>query len=663
MHGTSQPRPRTDAERRALGAAVVYARRHDLGTPAERPYLAALPPARRDVRDRFVAGLLRGSPAGLPEPTFLDAGDDPAAALPFDAADPPPVDGRLAVLPLPGADRALAAPVASVLAFDRVRVGDPVRLVGPEATRRLAHPVDLVAPLERAGAVGADQAETVRAEVAESVANLALALLAERVQADRAPADVLEAPAERLPAADRPAYLERLVTRGHPLHPAAKIRRGMSPAEGLAYAPEFAPRVDLRFVAVRADVARRTAVDDRTLTDRLFAAFDGLEAATREALPAAVGGYAVVPVHPWQYHRVLPERYDGPLADGRVVPVEGYHAPATPLLNLRTVVPDVDGTAPHVKLPIGVRTTNVERTLSPQAVHNGPRVTRLWRALGDREGLETLGLLEERAAASYYPPGGPHLEGDGYDDARHLGALLRRNPRDHPLAGGDARPVPAASLTARSPAGGRPLVVDVLERYRERTGRDDDAARAFLSAYLEAVVPPQLRLLCEYGVALESHLQNCVVVLEGWRPTAVLVRDFGGIRVLEERLAPRGPSFEPYPDSDLEADGAADLHRKLYYALVQNHLAELVATLVEETPLERDDAWAEVRAVCLRTFDRLRADGDVPEARVEADAAALLADPVPYKALTAMRLRGRRHEYVTSRVSNPLAARDGAARE
>jgi siderophore synthetase component len=659
---TRRPWLRTDAERAAFGVATRYARVHDLGMPPERPYLEALSPARSDVRDRFVAGLLRGDPAGLSAPTFLDVGAErPAAALPFDPDDgiPTAESATLAVLNLSGAGRALTAPVAEVLAFDRVRVADPVCLVGPDGTARVDHPVDLVAPLSRAGAFAdADQAETVRAELAECVANLALALLAERVQAARAPDTVLDAAADRLPAADRPAYLERLVTRGHPLHPAAKIRRGMSPAEGLAYAPEFAPRVDLRFVAVREDVARRTGVDDRSLTDRLFAAFDGLEAAAHEALPDA-GGYAVVPVHPWQYHQVLPERYDRPMADGRVVPVEGYTVPATPLLNLRTVVPDVAGPTPHVKLPVGVQTTNVERTLSPQAVHNGPRVTRLWRAVADRESFGTLGALEEPAAASYYLPGGPHTDGGGYDDARHLGALVRRNPREHPLAAGDARPVPAASLVAGRPEGG-PLVAAVLDRYGERHEHGDagDAARSFLAAYLDAVVPAQLRLLCKYGVALESHLQNCVVVFERWRPTAVLVRDFGGIRVLDGRLTPHGLSLEPFPDSDLDADGATDLHWKLYYALFQNHLAELVATLVEETPLARGDAWTEVATVCRDAFDRLRADGDVPDARVDADEAALFADPLPYKALTAMRLQGKRHEYVTSRVSNPLTGFD-----
>lgn len=45
---------------------------------------------------------------------------------------------------------------------------------------------------------------------------------------------------------------------------------------------------------------------------------------------------------------------------------------------------------------------------------------------------------------------------------------------------------------------------------------------------------------------------------------------------------------------------------------------------------------------------------DVVEAEV-AESVANLADPVPFKALTKMRLQGKRHAYATSQVSNPLA--------
>ncbi|ELY50782.1 IucA/IucC family protein, partial [Natronococcus jeotgali] len=458
-------RLRTSAEREALGAATAYARthEHDLGTPAEAAYLEALPDARREICRRLVRGLLRGRPAGLPDAAFVDPANPavPDAPAPLEAltgdrlrslVDP---DGcrRLAVLPFPSSETALIAPIAARHGYDRFRfVGPTYRWSSTAAGRdgenggRLAHPVDLVPLLSGEDAFAdADQAERIRAELAESVANLALARLATPVLAgeidrrvDPAVESPLEALARGVPSADAATAFERIVTDGHPFHPAGKIRRGMTAADGLAYAPEFAERIDLRFVGVDREYALETRAqasesERGRLTDRLYATFDGLEGALERAVPAGRAGeeYAVVPVHPMQFHRTIPDRYADPIEDGRVVPIPDYATPATPQLNLRTVVPyatdrTADGPLPHLKLAIPVQTTNVVRTLSPHAVTNGPQVTDVVRAIERRESLEELGLLAEPAATCYYPPGGPHPEGEAFDDARHLSGLVRQ---------------------------------------------------------------------------------------------------------------------------------------------------------------------------------------------------------------------------------------------
>ncbi|ELY60277.1 IucA/IucC family protein [Natronococcus amylolyticus DSM 10524] len=686
-------RLRTSAERETLGAATSYARANGLGTPAEAAYLEALPVARREILRRFVRGLLRGRPAGVPDARFVEPAD------PTVPDEPTPLEGlgadelrslvdplserchRLALLPFSASETVLVAPIAARHGYDRFRFSGPMRRWSPElagrdgASRELEHPVDLVPLLEREGAFSdGEQAERIRLEVAESVANLALARLARPVHArdveTAADADgsILEAVASGVPAADPATAFERIVTDGHPFHPSGKIRRGMNAADGLAYAPEFTDRIDLRFVAVDREYALETraeAIEDGQLTDRLYTTFEGLEGALERAIPAdrASEEYAVVPVHPLQYHRTVPERYADGIEDGRVVPIPDYTTPATPQLNLRTVVPyatnrTAEGPLPHLKLAIPVQTTNVVRTLSPHAVSNGPQVTDVVRAIEQREDLEQLGLLAEPAAACYYPPGGPHPEGEAFDDARHLSGLLRQNPASHPLVPKDGVPVVASSLVADAPTTGRPLVCRVIERYGDRTGAPTtrEAALSFLERYADVVVPEQLALLSEYGVALESHLQNSLIVFEDAEPVATLVRDLGGIRVHRDRLAERGLSLEPYPDSDLEADDAADCYRKLHYALFQNHLAELVATVADEFAIDERNCWELLAERCERAFDAIRAEGRVPEDRLERDERALFAASTTHKALTAMRLRGKRHEYVTSEVANPLSA-------
>ncbi|WP_246999892.1 IucA/IucC family protein [Halosolutus gelatinilyticus] len=688
-------RPRTDAERDAFAAATRYADANGLEPPPERAYLAALPIARSIVSRRLVRGLLRGDPHALSEST-IRAVDDAAAAIRAalprsEDADEPPLESRvpdacdrIAVLPMPDSETVVAAPIDGRYGYDRLRLAEPIRLATADGVRTLAHPTELVPPLRRAGAFCDDaQADRIERELAESTANLALARAVHRIHAaEFEPGEPVlglasrvgggaDSIVDRIPAADAPAALERLVTDGHPLHPSAKIRCGMSATDGLTYAPECTDAIDVHFVAVRADRARETSIDDRSLTDRLYAAFDGLGEAVSRTVPSDADEYVAIPVHPWQFYHEILDRYDDRRRDETVVPIPGYTRPATPLLNLRTVVPfrgdetedgETSEAPPHCKLAIGVQLTNVERTVSPQAVHNGPRATRLLDAIAAEEAFSTLGFLAEPAGTCYYPPGGPHVEGEAYHDVRHLSALLRSNPRNHRFAGDDRRVVPAAALVANSPPTGVPLVREAVDRYAAATETTAlaDGARSFVTAYVEAVVPDQLRLLSAYGIALESHLQNSYVVFEGGRPVATLVRDFGGIRVHEGRLADRGLSMGIYPNSDLEADGERDLYWKLYYALFQNHLTELFVALIESTPLEADDCWAIVRERCRSAFDAVRSDGSVPEARVDRDETALFADPATHKALTTMRLEGKRHEYATSPVSNPLAGRSGS---
>jgi siderophore synthetase component len=240
---------------------------------------------------------------------------------------------------------------------DGCQLRGPADLAQPFATARdgctLAldgtgydHPATLLHALRLPG-----HADRLRAELADSVANLALARAA-------------QPPPGHSPAALAgldPADAEQLVVDGHPLHPCCRTRLGMSTAEILAYAPEHRPVVALEYVDVPAD---RWVSTGAGLPPRLL-------------------------MHPWQREHVL-DRYPGLRPTGDTVP-------ARPLMSLRTLALANE----HVKTAVDVQMTSAVRTVSAAAIHNGPLLSGLVAGTG------LVDLLAETAAGAVLVDGAP----------------------------------------------------------------------------------------------------------------------------------------------------------------------------------------------------------------------------------------------------------------
>ena len=389
-------------------------------------------------------------------------------------------------------------------------------------------------------------------EVDNSVANLALALAAGGTGDGEQPTDA--------------ALIEQSVLDGHPLHPCCRTRAGMTVADVLAYAPEHRPVIRLRRLRVP---------------------------------PGRWHGDAapLLYAHPWQARRIL---VDHPwLTD------DGPTGPVRPLMSLRTVAP-LDGGA-HVKTAVDVQMTSAVRTVSPAAVHNGPRLSALLRTL-------TAGLplhpLAETAAGAVIVDGQPQ---------RRLAYLRREAPRVAPGEVVVPLAVTGALSGAVRAAGGDPY--------------------AWLRDLAVLLWPPLLAVL-ERGVALEAHGQNTLVVLRGGRPVRILYRDLGGVRVSAARLRAAGVPAPPLA-GDLPSDDPHVLRTKVAAASLGTVAAGLVAMLTRRHGADPDRLWGIVAAA-------VRGAGT-------ADARAMLRDPLPVKATTAMRLAADPLDDIWAHLDNPLA--------
>jgi siderophore synthetase component len=453
--------------------------------------------------------------------------------------------------------RDLSAPAAAADPFAAAPAGLTVAL-GADAT------FDDPAALLRALRLGPHTARLAE-EVDNSVANLALAL------ADPPPSATRPVLRDAAGDPDGLGRLEQLVLGGHPTHPCCRTRGGMSVADVLAYGPEHRPVIRLRRLRVPAD------------------RWHG------DAPP-------VLHAHPWQARR-LRERHPWLSDDGEGPPVR-------PLMSLRTVAP-LDG-GDHVKTAVDVQMTSAVRTVSPAAVHNGPRLSAL---LGRLTADLPLTVLRETAAGAVLIDGRPQ---------RHLAHLRREAPR----VGATETVVPLAVLAAPSPHDGRPVLLEAV-----------DDPYAWWHRLARLLLPPLVTVL-DRGVALEAHGQNTLLVLDGGVPVRIVYRDLGGVRVSAARLARHGVEAPPI-EGDLPSDDPQVLRTKLAAAVLGTVCAELIAVLSREGA-DSARLWDGVAAA-------LRGTGT-------ADAAHLLSAPLPVKATTAMRLAEDPLDDVWTYVANPMAA-------
>ncbi|SDY95559.1 Siderophore synthetase component [Micromonospora pattaloongensis] len=330
------------------------------------PYTAALPGARAAVLGRLWGAIAREPIDGVGHRISRDGAVTVALA-----------DGR-----------GLTGPADAAVPFAPAPAGLAVRWDG--------QPYDDASALLRALAL--PRAERLAAELANSVANLALARAAQPAPHG--------GPAALTGPAPHPAFWEQLVVDGHPLHPGCRTRLPMSTAEVLAYAPEHRTTVELRLVEVPA----------------------------RRWLATGAGLPPVLPLHPWQHDHVL-DAHPWLRPTRRV-------APARPLMSLRTVAP-VAHPDQHWKTAVDVQMTSAVRTVSPAALRNGPVVTAFLAEL--TRPLDAITVLPETAAGAALVDGEP---------CRSLAVLVRQAPP------GDA--VPLAALAAPSPATGAPLVTEAV---------------------------------------------------------------------------------------------------------------------------------------------------------------------------------------------------------
>lgn len=501
--------------------------------------------------------------------------------------------------------------------------------------------------------VAADDLQRLNHELENSVENDALCLQYRRNWAQQLMAKIgSEQPcfisAVRNSAIENPALLlEQWGTLGHPWHPTFKTKLGLSAQEVVAFSPEFQPVLQVPLAAIKSAKAHVSFSEEGGDYRDWFAKTFPLQWAKWEESLKLLGknpdAWLPLPLHPYQAQRVIPYKFADEIAAGNLVLLPGVGFNASPTMSFRTVVPEGLSTLPHAKLPVSLRLTSVQRTLSPKSTVMGPRLTQLLtRMVAHERGFDnTLDILGEDVGLHYIDP-------DNNDDrARHLSVLFRANPMSKRC---DALfPVPVGALFADSPMGGRPIATDLVGL---SFGDHAQGAVEFFEHYTATVLTATLSAYLLYGIAFEAHQQNSfIMVNQHYEPVQLLVRDFGDLRVHAPTLRRTGLELTPYRQGHTVFESDEPVRDKLLHAVMLCHLAELALLFSRTYNHPEAHFWNSLRRETENVFDRLRARTE-PQ-RWKAERCALLETDWPAKSFLRMRLTDTSDD-VHGQMPNPL---------
>ncbi|MDR5601993.1 IucA/IucC family protein [Staphylococcus coagulans] len=461
---------------------------------------------------------------------------------------------------------------------------------------------------------------------------------------------------------DRYLTSEQLVIEGHPVHPGAKLRKGMTAKETICYSSEYQHGIPMQFILIHRDYARTMSAHSN-YAEVVYDAFEGLKEAAQNQLEGSsqsLNNYVPLIVHPWQYAHIITEEYQDAISQQIIVPLsyqQNYYAG----LSFRTLMPEKPEQTPHIKLSTNVHITGEIRTLSEQTTHNGPLMTNILTHIAHNDPLfkdVATQAVPELAGAHFY---NPNDKNPAYQEQRseQLGTLYRENIYD--LLDDNALPLIPSSFVVNKPSEHRTLVIELIERFAAHQGRSVDMSplcQDWFSPYARALIDYVVPLLVKYGIALEAHLQNTIAVFDD-RTGAfqqMLIRDFEGLRIDQHQLSSMGYDTSDFHEkSRILTESQTSVFNKAFYSTIQNHLGEIVAAIAhyyKDEQLE-NKLWQIVQTQIQQCFERIK-QTQMNQDRINSIYHTFFNPVIDYKCVTTMRLIDEAHHYTYIKVDNPL---------
>jgi len=382
---------------------------------------------------------------------------------------------------------------------------------------------------------------------------------------------------------------------GHPNHPAPKARLWPDHLGQEAFAPEFRVCTPLYQFEVPLE-GLKVKANGLSETEALAGVADQ---------SGARPGHALIAMHPVQAQLFMQDaRVQALLAQGVIADRGTTGFMAGPTASIRTWY--VEGHDYFIKGSLNVRITNCVRKNAWYELESALLIDRLFRQIrrSRPDSLKEAAVVSEPAILSWSPTQA------GKEDRRwfaeQTGIILRDN---FCLRHGAENCLLAGTLFARDTLL-QPLIQGFLESVCARQ-IDDEALLQWFDDYQRLLLNPVMSLFFNYGIVMEPHLQNTVLIHERGQPRQLLLRDFEGVKLtndpgillIDEDIHPRVRQSLVY--------SRAQGWNRIVYCLFINNLSEAVLALSWDRPALATRMWQRVEQQLHRIRGEL--NGPAPE--------------------------------------------------
>ncbi|HTF97037.1 MAG TPA: IucA/IucC family siderophore biosynthesis protein [Cellvibrio sp.] len=328
-------------------------------------------------------------------------------------------------------------------------------------------------------------------------------------------------PCSELVDADYQTF-ESSMTEGHPGFVANNGRIGFDAYDYHAYAPETGSAFNIIWLAVHRDHAEFASIKDieyfsfiqREIGEELFEHY--MEKLASMGLNS--DDYYFMPAHPWQWYTKLSIAFAAYVATRKIVPLGISTDAYVAQQSIRTYFNKSSANKSYVKTSLSILNMGFMRGLSPYYMKGTPAInTVLQGIISNDKTLNQLGFSILREIASigfrnYY-----------YESAltkdspykKMFSALWRESPM--PMLQKNERLMTMTALL-HVDYEGKALIAELIQR-------SGLSAEAWLARYFDAFLKPLLHCFYAHDLVFMPHCENLIVVLDGYLPKRVFMKD------------------------------------------------------------------------------------------------------------------------------------------